>query len=537
MKLSVFPTFLAFLFLTFLNAQKKNEMFFKIIDNKTSEPISYATVLIKGSDLGVIADYNGEFRMPTKYYDTSVIIISSIGYRTSEIPLNSLKLKEINIIKINPQTEALDVVVVNSRSKVRAKSFNANQLVKASRRMTANEIVRKAIDKIPVNLSHKAHSYIGYYRDYQLVDNEFHNLNEAIFETFDKGIHTEVLDKNQVNTAIYSFKQNTNFAQDTSLTSAYNGTTKYIKYSDILPRGGNEYTILNIHNPVRNYTTNTFSYVHTLARDFLQLHDFRRDQIVYLDDEPLALITFKNANFRDNSSYGLKTQSNSYVFGSVYISLVDYSIHRFNYKVFLPETKNVLFNVSLEYARQDNHMYLNYITFNNAFVKSEDYELREETVQFDNTEQAFYITFNNTEAYLDSQTLTKDNFKFKLEKKRLKTVSSEKISERVLKVVVRRFDGTLVKINEKNIESLSYTFKRIKDVTGRTIYEARSIEGDQFREFFVQRVHLNKSAPLDLIFMQQNAPIKDSFINTSPDANQFWINSPLMDKKYRDKTD
>ncbi len=535
MKIPIFSTLFLFIFITFSSAQNGNAIFIKVVDSETSEPISFATVIIKGSNKGVIADYNGEFRIPLRYYEANnSIIISSIGYKTKEESLNSLKTEGINSIKLAPQIEALDTVLLYSKVQV----INANQLVKASRSLSAKEIVLEAIRKIPENLNDKPHSYIGYYRDYQLVDNEFNNLNEGIFETFDNGIRANLIEENEAQTAIYSFKQNQNFVQDMALSKAYNGTTKYIKNAKIPPSGGNEHTILNIHNPIRNFSTNTFSNVYTLKTDFPNLHEFKRDKIVYLNDEPLALIKFNNTVPGGiNSIYGVKSSANRYIQGTLYISLVDYSIHRFNYKVFLPNTKNVLFNVSLEYARQGDHMYLNYITFNNAFVVVEDFELREEKVEFNNSEQAFYIHFNNSEDYLNFETIVPNNFKFKLGKKSLKTMSVEKNSERVIKVVVRPLDTEPIEINNSNIEDLTYTFKRIEDVKGREIYKGKTIEGNQFREFFVQQVNLDKSAPVGLNFMKKNKSIVHSLLNEFPDANQFWINSPLMNKKYRDVDD
>ncbi|WP_460217802.1 carboxypeptidase-like regulatory domain-containing protein [Psychroserpens sp. MEBiC05023] len=535
MKTSFFSVLFLFIFIISSHAQNTKAIYIKLIDSETSEPISYASVIIKGSTKGVIADYNGEFRIPIQYYEAkNSIVISSIGFETKEKALENFKLSGLNIINLKPQIEALDAVIISSRTKIKGNYINAKELVKASRTMTAKEIVLKAIRKIPENLSNNPHSYIGYYRDYQLVDNEFHNLNEGMFETFDKGISTNFLKDNQNQTVIYDFKRNTNFIQDSSLTKAYNGTTKYIKYSEISPRGGNEYSILNTHNPIRNFESNTFSYVYTLERDFPNLHKFRIDKIVYLNDEPLALIAFNNTEPRDyNNAYGIKSSRDNYVKGTLYISLVDYSIHRFNYKVLVPRTKNILFNVSLEYARQGDFMYLNYITFNNAFVVNEEFELREEQVTFENSDQAFYILFNNTKDKLNFNTVLSTNFKFKLGKRRLKTILTEKISERLIKVTVEGFDGVPIEINKTNIDDVTYTFKNIKDVKGREIYGSKSIEGDQFREFFVQQVNLEKSADVDLNFMIQNLPIDSSPRNKLPDANQYWINTPLMNKKYR----
>ncbi|WP_299338795.1 carboxypeptidase-like regulatory domain-containing protein [uncultured Psychroserpens sp.] len=538
MKISFFSIIFFFVFIALSDAQNTNEIYFKLIDSETSEPISFATIMIKGTTRGVIADYNGEFRIPIQYYNAkNSIIISSIGYTTQDKALINFKTNELNIISIKPQIEALDVVVINNR-KARGVQKNANQLVKVGRRMSAKEIVLKAIQNIPKNLSNEPHAYIGYYRDYQLVDNEFHNLNEGIFETFDKGISTNFLEETIDQTVIYNFKRNTNFAEDPELTKAYNGVTKYIKQSEILPRGGNEYTILNTHNPIRNFATSTFSYVYTLEKEFPILHKFSKDKIVYLDDEPIVIISFKKANTNDSyNAYGVKSSRTSYVDGTLYISLVDFSIHRFNYKVVLPRTKKPLFNVSLEYARQNNMMYLNYITFNNAFVISEEFELREEKVEFDNQKQAFYVLFNNTEDYdfLDVNTILNSNFKFKLGKQRLKTVRAEKLSERLVKVEVKQFDGKPISINKDNIEEVTYTFKNIRDVVGREIYKRKSIEGDQFREFFVQEVHIDKSTPEGLKFMAPNLPINRSPVNEFPDANAYWINSPLMKQKYRDE--
>jgi hypothetical protein len=205
--------------------------------------------------------------------------------------------------------------------------------------------------------------------------------------------------------------------------------------------------------------------------------------------------------------------------------------------LFIPDTKDLLFNVNIEYARKGRHMYLNYITFNNAFVVSEDYILREDEVIFNNEEQAFHILFNNTKDFLDWKTIDKYCFKFKFGNRNLKTVDVKKETDRRVKVLIKPFDDDYLNITEENIKDLSYTFKRIRDVKGRLIYQAQKVEGDQFREFFVQRVNQNKPAPNDLIFMDQNALVNEAILNLSPNANQYWVNSPLIDKKYRDKAD
>lgn len=48
-----------------VNAQQ--ETLGRVIDTKTKEPIVFATIRIKNTNLGVIADEEGYFRLPYKY--------------------------------------------------------------------------------------------------------------------------------------------------------------------------------------------------------------------------------------------------------------------------------------------------------------------------------------------------------------------------------------------------------------------------------------------------------------------------------------
>ena len=179
--------------------QNSEQILLKIIDSASSEPISFSTVRIKATSIGVIADYNGELRIPS-IYKNETVVISCIGYEAREVDLRELQSNALNTIRLKPQVEALNPVFISSRNKVKGINLSPKSYVEKSRKLYAKDIVLKAIAKIPENLSSQPHSYVGYYRDYQLVDNEFHNLNEAILETFDKGINTKLLDSNTVST-------------------------------------------------------------------------------------------------------------------------------------------------------------------------------------------------------------------------------------------------------------------------------------------------------------------------------------------------
>jgi hypothetical protein len=510
-------------------------------DSETGDPVSFATVRFKGTSQGLIADYNGEFRIPESFKTpNTILIISSIGYQTQEIDIAKLDLYSLNRIQLIPQIEALDAVVVEANTRPRMRSIEANMFVKRSRGFTAVQLIRRAINNIPINLSKDSHSYIGYYREYQIVEDRFHNLHEFIVETFDPGIETNFLESDQAQTAVYSINRNPFYIQDMALLSEYDGNMKFITGAKLDGRGGNEYKILHTHNPIRSFDVNTFAFVYTLQRDFINRHNLRRAGITYIDNEPLAIITFDKAKSYVEFAYGAErgeaaTRVNNPIEGKVLISLKDFSIHQFNYRYALH--KSELFNVSIEYARrEDGKMYLNYISFNNEFAVADNLEFREQKVIYDQGDQAFHVIFNNT---VKPESLDANDFRFKMGGKRLKTVSAEMIENSVLGVRVKvvNWDNSPLEVYENDLEKIKYKLKNIFDVTGREIYDRNIIRGHQFRELFVQEVHTNKALPTDLRFMPKNKPAVGAPLNPGFSVEKYIVNSPLQQKKYRNESD
>lgn len=85
----------------------------KVIDNER-QPIIGASVLIKGTSLGTTTDVNGNFRLYINQAD--VLVAKFIGYESKQIrPRNNTNLT----IKLNPQSNSLNEVVVTGYSSVR----------------------------------------------------------------------------------------------------------------------------------------------------------------------------------------------------------------------------------------------------------------------------------------------------------------------------------------------------------------------------------------------------------------------------------
>ncbi|MCS2698271.1 carboxypeptidase-like regulatory domain-containing protein [Phocaeicola dorei] len=79
----------------------------KIIDD-TGEPLIGVSVLVKGTTVGTITDFDGNYSLEVPS-GKNILVISYIGYKTQDITVG--KSNQLNI-KMEADTQALDEVVV-----------------------------------------------------------------------------------------------------------------------------------------------------------------------------------------------------------------------------------------------------------------------------------------------------------------------------------------------------------------------------------------------------------------------------------------
>ncbi len=85
----------------------------KVASNETNETIGSASVLVKGTSEGTYSDERGNFKIATKQALPLVLIISSIGYDTREVEINSSGEVLINLVPA--ATMQVGVVVSSTR--------------------------------------------------------------------------------------------------------------------------------------------------------------------------------------------------------------------------------------------------------------------------------------------------------------------------------------------------------------------------------------------------------------------------------------
>ena len=173
--------------------QQSNYITGKVIDSKTSQPVSYATIRLKNSQVGIHTNAEGDFRiLNNPGFQSDSLIVTCIGFCRLSVAFSVLKTSEMNNLSLVPNIYGLKEVSVTARK----------------RRLSPEIIIARALRNIKKNNPVAPFSYVSYYRDYLKDSSNYLNLNEAIIQTLDKGFAC-VTDSNRHR--LLEFKMNTDF--------------------------------------------------------------------------------------------------------------------------------------------------------------------------------------------------------------------------------------------------------------------------------------------------------------------------------------
>lgn len=140
----------------------------KVTDFMTFEPVDNASVYIKNTTVGTITNVDGRFalRIPkAKTGDT--LVVSSIGFISYEIPVSDFK--NGTDIYLEEDIASLEEVL----------------LVAETRPQTGNEIMQRAVEKLPENLPDSSFIQKGFLRHKERNRNEYKWLVEAAVTLLD----------------------------------------------------------------------------------------------------------------------------------------------------------------------------------------------------------------------------------------------------------------------------------------------------------------------------------------------------------------
>ena len=499
----------------------------KVIDSKTSGPVSFAAVRIKNAQVGIYTNAEGDFRiLNNSGFQSDSLIVTCIGFHRLSVAFSVLKTTGLNHIKLVPNIYGLKEVRVIARKK----------------KLNSETIVARAIRNIKKNYPVRPFSYISYYRDYQKDSINYLNLNEAIIQTLDTGFACQsVLNKYR----LLDFKKNMDFKimnitpyYDLPETDHSDVWFKKIPHAKVGDQNGNELFILLVHDAIRNFDKKSFSFVDTLTQDFIRNHRFSNPTGIYEGSTLLYKIDFTAKRQITGDIIQVK--------GAIFIQPDDYSIHRLEYSGSYLDSENKnreIFNLEIEYGHEpavDSKMCLKYISFNNSFTIPDASDKDFFKVVKSEWEQAggpyagrhpdmTIITFFNRK--IDPVSGGRmDNYDMTIGKRKAK-IARIKVGGDTLYITVR--DD---KFKNREIDSCHLSYKNLKDINGNILDKRKELEFRQFRELFVQEY--NKPLEFQNNCFIQSLPLKQNCISTSDNSGRFWMNTPLKaEEKQQDSQD
>jgi CarboxypepD_reg-like domain len=498
----------------------------KVIDSKTSQPVPYATVHLKNSQVGVISNAEGDFRiLNNPGFQSDSLIVSCIGFHRLSLAFSVLKTAGMNNVKLIPNVYSLNEVRVTARKK----------------RLSPEIIIFRALNHIKKNYPVNPFSYVSYYRDYQKDSSNYLNLNEGIIQTLDKGF-AYPSDSNRYR--LLDFKKNMDFKimvitpyYDLPETDHSDVSFKRIPHAKVGDQNGNELFILLVHDAIRNFDKRSFSFVDILMQDFIRNHRFSNPTGIYDGSTLLYKIDFYVKRQITGDSIQMK--------GAIFIQPDDYSIHKLEYSASFSNSEKKskeIFNIETEYGHEpavDSRMCLKYISFNNSFTipDSSDHDFfkmeKSEWRQVGGPyalhpwdDMTIVVFFNKkVDPVLG---LRKENYDMTIGKRKAK-ITRIKVDGPNVYITVR--DD---KFKQMELDSCNINIKNLKDINGNILNKRRELEFRQFRELFVQEY--NKPLEFQNNCFIQAAPLEQNCISISDNSGRFWMNTPLKAEEKQQDT-
>ena len=248
----------------------------KVIDTGNNA-VPFASVRLTLNGTGVITNADGSFQIPAREpFLTDTLVITCIGFKTLRMPMNRLKVGTLNVIKLQSLSVELPTVEIRTSK---------------TGRLTGKKIVAAAINQLEYNCPTGPFAYIAYYRDYQIKNGSYINMNEAIVKVDDKGFLTD--DQANTKLELVEYKANGNFPIDAFARQPYdNRDQKFIPHAYLNNFAGNELATLMIHDPIRNHDIKSFSFIDKFDRNFITNHAFALAGQISEEGQTLYVVKF-----------------------------------------------------------------------------------------------------------------------------------------------------------------------------------------------------------------------------------------------------
>lgn len=218
----------------------------KIVDKKTGNALAHATVCIKGTNIAVITNADGQFllKLP-KTIENPEMSVSYIGYKVKQISLLSFNDKE-HKIELESAAVQLPVLSVTSRD--------------------AAELIRSMLGQKAKNYSDSSSVMTAFYRESIRKNRSYVSLAEAVAEINKQSYTSARPDA----VRLFKSRKKTDYSRIDTLNFKLMGGPFNSLYLDVI-----------------KYTENMFT------EDVFANYDFSFDKATYIDKQPIFVVDFK----------------------------------------------------------------------------------------------------------------------------------------------------------------------------------------------------------------------------------------------------
>ena len=394
----------------------------KIVDFSSLMPIESASVYIKNTTTGTVSNADGNFQLQIpEDYANDTLVISSIGYKTFKVIVSEFDQSEE--VYLDEEIAALDEVV----------------LIADPRPTTGNEIVLKALSRLPQNLPDSSYIQKGFLRHKEKNSIEFKWLIESAITVYDSGYASNSKDHLKVNVdevrksydlrdvdsslSYTSYinrnrKRNKVRAKDIDLRAIEKEKiVKAIKWNDTRVNG-----LQNLFQGKLNLIRNSNDSIKSLfGKNILDNHQFELDTILVDNERKLYKINIaKGSDFVGLGTKGIYNEGYE-AKGSMYIYYDNYAVKKIEYELIAASDaqKNrsktlfgtyVNHKLVINYMEFEDKMYPSYIYYEtpklvNVGLKANRKISQEELDRY-NKEERYYQTVQEilfTEIILDKE--------------------------------------------------------------------------------------------------------------------------------------
>lgn len=468
----------------------------EVIDSRNGKGIPYAQVRILNSSLGVITNFSGEFRIsiPPKH-NRDTLRISSIGYQSRDLPIQTLLDSAFISIALGERVYSLEEIAIKE---------------KRGKELRPEEIVRRAVNQVKKNVPDEEMILKGYYRDYLLREGEYVNLMEAALKVYDKGIQSYDYKKTEIELEQFRFRQD--IQVDTFQNGSYATGEKTIPEMEMNYAGQNEFSILRLHDPIRNFKHPSFAFVFITNKYFLKFHNFKLDSLIIQDEDFLYEISFDLV--KDPVYKHL-------IEGKLFIRASDFAILKFSYaNLFMPEEEEegVRYEILVEYQDFEDQMVLKYISMNNYLnARIGNPSFRIDTVVADTSANRLILRFNKALDFRSSG--NPKNYKVWIDGTRYKIEKIIHNDPSAVSIPLKK------KISINSPDQICLETGNILSSYGEVLNVYPTASMYQYREFFVNEVEIGEWKEDEKIFMNKELPLYRTEVETIPG---FWENYNMV---------